>query len=65
MNIQIEKAEKIKKSFLESLEVAGKSKKQKEFCQEILKLYSDKSISKLSIDTVCYLALLNTGIEPE
>jgi hypothetical protein len=53
----------IKDIFLDYLNQAKKENKEKEFCSEILKLYSNKLFNKISVDTICYLAAMNAGIK--
>lgn len=55
--------EYVKVAFLDAVRKSSKEKKQIEFCKEILKLCSDKNLSGVSIDTLCYLALMNAGVK--
>jgi hypothetical protein len=55
--------QQIKETFLKYLNKATKENKRKEFCTEIQKLCSDKNLSHLSVDTICYIASLKVSVK--
>jgi hypothetical protein len=52
----------IKKAFLESLKKAEAQGKSNAFCIELLKIQDGREMSVISFDTLCYLALVNCGV---
>ena len=52
----------IKKAFTDSLKKAAVQGKRNAFCIELLRIQDSKEMSAVSFDTLCYLALVNSGV---